>query len=111
MKNARKFANATPNIAKHTSALFVMCMRCGLHLTRYKISDRARERAWPQAGRTDYMNYASERGAVRCIAWLGLGVPSCPDECEDMSRHSPSELLTIADASSANDADTVLRQR
>ena len=39
-------------------------------LTRHKISDRAQERAWPQAGRTDYTKTTHRSGAVRCIAWL-----------------------------------------
>ncbi len=42
-------------------------------LTRHKISDRARERGWLKAKCTNYdqkLN-TSERGAVRCIAWLG----------------------------------------
>src|SRR5439155_11430098 len=49
-----------------------------LRLTRHKISDRARERVaaiWTNKLRE---SYASERGAIRCIAWLGLGhfIPS-----------------------------------
>ena len=41
------------------------------HLTRHKISDRARERAWLRTRRTNYTK-ATHRsgGTVRCIAWL-----------------------------------------
>src|SRR5438067_1604321 len=45
---------------------------CGTlrHLTRHKISDRDRERAWPQAGRTNYAKFTGRSGA-RCAASPG----------------------------------------
>jgi hypothetical protein len=37
--------------------------KCAEHLTRHKISDRARERAWPQTGLTNYTKASHQSGA------------------------------------------------
>src|SRR6202040_1937263 len=61
-------------------------------LTRLKISDRWRERAWLRVRGCSYHTLASERPAVRCIAWLGL------------LRHSDSDPTKLASGVSSNKA-------
>src|SRR5262249_61706980 len=57
-------------------------------LTSHTISGRGREGAWLQGGRADYTRAMHRSvGAVRCIAWLGVGLNSSAistrsQECE-----------------------------
>jgi hypothetical protein len=70
------FARLRQEIAVAAFASWVVArVTCGsldFRLTRHKISDRAWERTWPQAGRTSYSK-ATHRSGARFAASLGSG--------------------------------------